>query len=93
MAVNSNKLLKLPGFRCLFAGFSLFLLGYVTITLIDSYFENYRDLFALFTPILVYISPVLLIVGASIFTRKMDPAKLEERLRKTTPAKGVESVN
>ena len=93
MAVNSNKLLKLPGFRWLFAGFSFFLLVCVAAPLVDSYLENYGDLLAPLVLILILISPVLLIVGAALFTLKMDPAQLEERLRKASPAKEVESVN
>lgn len=91
MAVNSIKLLKLPGFRCLFAGFSLFLLGWVAMPVADYFFENNIVLFfpVLFT--LILISPVLLTVGASIFTLKMDPSQLEERLRKASPAKEVDS--
>ncbi len=91
MTVNSTKLLKLPGFRWLFAGFSLFLLGYVAMALTDSYFENYEELFSPLMPILVLISPVLLIIGASLFTLKMAPAQLEERVRKAAPAKEVDS--
>ena len=93
MAVNSNKLLRLPGFRCLFAGFSFFLFSWVVITLSDSYLENYGDLLAPLVLILLLSSPVLVIVGASLFTLKMDPLELEKRLRKATPAKEVESVD
>jgi len=92
MAVNSNKLLKLPGFRWLFAGFSFFLFGWVVATLIDFYFENDEKLSSLMV-ILILISPVLLIVGASLFTLKMDPLELEKRLRRASPAKEVESAD
>ena len=92
MAVNSNKLLKLPGFRWLFAGFSFFLFGWVVATLIDFYFENDEKLSSLMV-ILILISPILLIVGASLFTLKMDPLELEKRLRRASPAKEVESAD
>ncbi len=91
MAVNSNKLLKLPGFRWLFAGFSFFLLVCVAAPLVDSYLENYGDLLAPLVLILILISPVLLIVGAALFTLKMDPLELEKRLRKASSAKEVDS--
>ena len=90
MAVNSNKLLRLPGFRWLFAGFSLFLVGCVVSALSDSYFENDEKLSSLMV-ILILISPILLTVGASLFTLKMDPLELEKRLRKAAPPKEVDS--
>jgi len=93
MAVNSNKLLKLPGFRWLFAGFSFFLFSWVVTALIDFYFENYVDMFAPLMFFLILISPVLLTVGASLFTLKMDPLELEKRLRRASPAKEVESAD
>ena len=91
MAVNSNKLLKLPGFRCLFAGFSLFLFAWLVLPVVDYFFKNNIELLFPFLFTLILISQVLVIVGASIFTRKMDPAQLEERLRKASPAKEVDS--
>ena len=85
MAVNSTKLLNLPGFRWLFAGFSFFPLGLLLRVLVISYFENYEDLFTPLMLILLLSSPVLVIIGASIFTVKTDPAQLEERLQKAPP--------
>jgi hypothetical protein len=93
MAVNSIKLLKLPGFRCLFAGFSLFLFAWLVLPVVDYFFKNNIELLFPFLFTLILISQVLVIVGASIFTRKMDPLELEKRLRKATPAKEVESVD
>ena len=93
MAVNSTKLLKLPGFSWLFAGFSLPTFAVLLMVLGNSCFGNHGDQLAPIMLILIVISPVLFIIGASIFTLKMDPAQLEERLRKTTPAKEVEKVD
>ncbi len=91
-AVNSNKLLKLPGFRWLFAGFSFFLFGLLAICMNIFFFENDTIMRLLFyMGFLIYTSPVLLIVGAALFTLKMDPAQLEERVRKAAPAKEVDS--
>ena len=91
MAVNSIKLLKLPGFHWLFAGFSLFLFSILLMVLGDSCFKNIMEPFFPFLFILNLSSLVLMIIGASIFTVKMDPAQLEERLRKAAPAKEVDS--
>ncbi len=91
MAVNSIKLLKLPGFRCLFAGFSLFLFAWLVSPVVDYFFKNNIELLFPFLFTLILISQVLVIVGASIFTLKMDPLELEKRLRKATPAKEVDS--
>ena len=93
MAVNSAKLLKLPGFRCLFVGFSFFLFVVLLVTLYDSYIANNLLLFLPPILILTLSSPVLVIIGASVFTLKMDPLELEKRLRKATPAKEVESAD
>ena len=91
--VNSIKLLKLSGFRWLFAGFSLILFAILLILAGNSYFKNNIEPFFPFLFILILISTVLMTVGASIFTRKMDPAKLEEMLRKASLVKEVDTVS
>jgi hypothetical protein len=84
----------LPGFGWLIVGFSLPLLAVSVLILFIG--ESSGDSGLAFVPIiliLILTYPVLLTVGASLFTLKMDPLELEKRLRKATPAKEVESVN
>ncbi|MCK9314691.1 MAG: hypothetical protein M0Q48_00905 [Verrucomicrobia bacterium] len=97
---------ELPGFRWLVAGFSLIVLQITTSTLFLAHFVKYLAHFVKYLAhfvkyldewTLVYVgctqllSLLCIAVGASLFTLKMDPAKLEERLRKATPAKEVDS--
>jgi hypothetical protein len=84
----------LPGFGWLIVGFSLPLLAVSVLILFIG--ESSGDSGLAFVPIiliLILTYPVLLTVGASLFTLKMDPLELEKRLRKATPAKEVESVD
>ena len=86
---------KLPGFPWLIAGPSLLLFAVLLIYVLDLLFGDNEqlmfDVLAYFF-ILLPIFPILMIVGASLFTLKMDPAKLEEMLRKATPVKEVDAV-
>jgi len=87
---------ELPGFGWLVAGFSLPLFTFLLGAVLDLFYKSDEAAgFALLPFILIFILtfPILMIIGASLFTLKMDPAQLEERLRKASPAKEVESVN
>ena len=90
------KAKELPGLGWLGAGVLLPLFG-VLVFLVFGLFlgggeeAGFAALPYLIIPLLTY--PVLLTVGASLFTLRMDPLELEERLRKASPAKEVESVN
>jgi len=87
---------ELPGFRWLVSGLSLDVLIFVTMPVFLIYFAEYVHSDGWFLAFIVYtklLSLLCIAVGASIFTLKMDPAQLEERLRKATPAKEVESAD
>ena len=90
---------ELPGFRWLASGLSLAVLIVVTMPVFLIYFAEYvidgfiDGWFLAFVGCTQMLSLLCIAVGTSIFTLKMDPAQLEERLRKATPAKEVESVN
>jgi hypothetical protein len=87
----------LPGFGWLIVGFSLPLLAvllfFVPILLSLESSGDSGLAFVPFMLIIIVTYPILLTVGASLFTLKMDPSKLEERLRKATPDKEVESAD
>ncbi|NCC57710.1 MAG: hypothetical protein EOM17_08785 [Synergistales bacterium] len=83
---------ELPGFRWLVAGFSLIVLQITMSNLFLAHFVKYLDVWTLVYVGCIHLLSLLCIaVGAALFTLKMDPEQLEERLRKATPAKEVDS--
>ena len=87
---------ELPGFRWLVSGLSLAVLIFVTMPVFLIYFAEYvhsDGWFLAFVGCTQMLSLLCIAVGTSIFTLKMDPAQLEERLRKASPAKEVESAD
>ena len=76
---------KLPGFLWLIAGPLLLLFSILLFFVLGLLFGDSEEFVFGVLPYLLIpflTSPVLVIVGAALFTLKMDPAQLEERLRK-----------